>query len=55
MGGAIFACFAGAVMMYCTAALAQPDQITRGEAVTALKAALEKGSQAAVARLGRTD
>jgi hypothetical protein len=36
-------------------ALGQLDQITSREAVTALKAALEKGSQAAVAALGRVD
>ena len=42
-------------MTFCGAALAQLDHITRAEAVSALKAALEKGSQAAVASLGRTD
>jgi len=42
--------------MTCTApALAQLDRITSREATSGLKAALEKGSQAAVATLGRTD
>lgn len=36
-------------------ALAQLDRITTREAASGLKAALEKGSQAAVAALGRTD
>jgi hypothetical protein len=36
-------------------AIAQLDQITSREAVSGLKAALEKGSQAAVAALGRAD
>ena len=36
-------------------ALAQLNQITQAEAVSGLKAALEKGSQAAVAALGRKD
>lgn len=36
-------------------ALGQLDRITNKEAVAGLKAALEKGSQAAVATLGRTD
>jgi hypothetical protein len=42
--------------MICTGpALAQLDRITNREAVSGLKAALEKGSQAAVAALGRAD
>lgn len=42
--------------MTCAApALAQLERITRQEAASGLKAALEKGSQAAVASLGRTD
>ena len=42
--------------MLCAAnAIAQLDQITSREAVSGLKAALEKGSQAAVASLGRLD
>jgi hypothetical protein len=36
-------------------ALAQLDKITNQDATSGLKAALEKGSQAAVATLGRTD
>jgi len=36
-------------------ALAQLDQITNKEAIAGLKAALEKGSQAAVASLGKSD
>jgi hypothetical protein len=36
-------------------ALAQLDRITSREAASGLKAALEKGSQAAIASLGRTD
>jgi Protein of unknown function (DUF4197) len=46
----------GAAVMLCTGpALGQLDRITNKEAVAGLKAALEKGSQAAVAALGRTD
>lgn len=37
------------------AAGAELDRITQGEAVAALKAALDRGSQAAVASLGRSD
>ena len=37
------------------AATAQLERITSGEAASALKTALEKGSQAAVTALGRTD
>jgi hypothetical protein len=47
--------FAAAVMFCGAPALGQLDQITSREAVSGLKAALEKGSQAAVAALGRTD
>jgi len=42
-------------MFLATPALAQLDRISSREAVSGLKAALEKGSQAAVAALGRTD
>ena len=42
-------------MTFAPAALAQLEGITSREAASALKAALEKGSQAAVAALGRTD
>jgi hypothetical protein len=42
--------------MFCAGpAIGQLDQITSREAVSGLKAALEKGSQAAVTALGRTD
>ncbi|HEY9531581.1 MAG TPA: DUF4197 domain-containing protein [Burkholderiales bacterium] len=46
-------CFAGATVA--PAALAQLEGITSREAAAGLKAALETGSQAAVASLGRTD
>ena len=42
-------------MLVAAPAIAQLDQITSREAVSALRAALEKGSQAAVASLGRAD
>ncbi len=46
----------GAAAICCAApAMAQLDRITNKEAVAGLKAALEKGSQQAVAALGRTD
>ena len=44
-----------AIMFYPAVATAQLDQITNKEAIAGLKAALEKGSQAAVGALGRTD
>jgi hypothetical protein len=43
------------VLAYAAAAHAQLEGITSREAAAALKAALEKGSTSAVARLGRTD
>lgn len=52
---ASLAWLAAAVMTCMTPALAQLDRITSREATAGLKAALEKGSQAAVATLGRTD
>jgi hypothetical protein len=55
MSKAIFACFAAAVMTYVTPTLAQLERITSQEAASGLKAALEKGSTAAVATLGRSD
>ncbi|MGH8668451.1 MAG: DUF4197 domain-containing protein [Burkholderiales bacterium] len=55
MRTAILACFCLAVVTCAPAALAQLDRITSQEASAALKAALEKGSQAAVASLGRSD
>ena len=42
-------------MLTAAPAIAQLDQITSREAVSALRAALERGSQAAVAQLGRVD
>jgi len=42
-------------MSFAAPAIAQLDQITSREAAAGLKAALEKGSQAAVAALGRVD
>jgi hypothetical protein len=55
MTNAIFAVFAAAVMAWAGAAMAQLDRITNQEAVSGLKAALERGSQVAVATLGKTD
>jgi len=52
---AFLAGFAAAVIAAMPPAMAQLDRITDREAVAGLKAALEKGSQAAVAALGRTD
>src|SRR5712664_1472467 len=51
----ILASFAAAAMLWTFPALGQLDRITRQEAVSGLKTALEKGSHAAVAQLGRTD
>src|SRR2546421_9159383 len=55
MRSVIFGCFAAGVMTWAPCALAQLDRITSREAASGLKAALEKGSTAAVASLGRTD
>jgi hypothetical protein len=55
MRNAILAWFCFAVVTCAPAALAQLEGVTSREAASALKAALEKGSQAAVASLGRTD
>jgi hypothetical protein len=55
MRGAILAWFGAAVITCAPPALAQLERITSREATSGLKAALEKGSQAAVATLGRTD
>jgi hypothetical protein len=55
MKGAILACFAAAVMAAGAPAVAQLDRITGQEAAAGLKAALEKGSTAAVTALGRAD
>lgn len=47
---------AAAAVLVCPAlAMAQLERITQGEAVAGLKAALERGSQQAVARLGKAD
>src|SRR5256712_14016261 len=42
-------------MLSASSALGQLERITRQEAVSGLRTALEKGSHAAVAQLGRTD
>jgi len=42
-------------MLWTSPALGQLERITRQEAVSGLRTALEKGSHAAVAQLGRTD
>jgi hypothetical protein len=55
MKSVIVAWSAAVVMMWLSPAMAQLERITNKEAVAGLKAALEKGSQAAVASLGRPD
>jgi hypothetical protein len=55
MRAAIVAWFCCALVTCAAPALARLEGITSREAATALKAALEKGSQAAVASLGRSD
>jgi Protein of unknown function (DUF4197) len=55
MKGVIVAWSAAVVMMWLAPAMAQLERITNKEAVAGLRAALEKGSQAAVATLGRPD
>jgi hypothetical protein len=55
MGATIFACFAAAIVTWASPALGQLDRITQREALAGLKAALEQGSNAAIAALGRTD
>jgi hypothetical protein len=55
MGAAILSCFALAIMIWASPGLAQLDRLTQREALSGLKAALEKGTQAAVAELGRAD
>ena len=49
------AILSAALLLVVAPALAQLESITRRDATAALKAALEKGSQAAVASLGRHD
>ena len=48
----VLASFGAAVMLWTSAALGQLERITRQEAVSGLRTALEKGSHAAVAQLG---
>ncbi len=55
MKAAILAVGISIVLLGAGPAVAQVDRLTNQEAVAGLKAALEKGSQAAVASLGRTD
>ncbi len=55
MRTSIFTWFCAVLVSLPSASLAQLEGITSREAATALKAALEQGSQAAVASLGRTD
>jgi hypothetical protein len=55
MKAGILAALAASAFVCALPAAAQLEQITSREASTALKAALEKGSLAAVANLGRTD
>ncbi|HEX2567793.1 MAG TPA: DUF4197 domain-containing protein [Burkholderiales bacterium] len=55
MRRAIFPVLLAAMVTWCPLAMAQADRITNQDAVAGLKAALEKGSQTAVAALGRTD
>jgi hypothetical protein len=51
----VLAAFAAAVVTLALPAMARLEDVTSREAVSGLKAALEKGSQAAVATLGRSD
>jgi hypothetical protein len=53
MRGAILAAIAALVMVAAAPAAAQLEHISQREAASALKTALEKGSRAAVAQLGR--
>lgn len=55
MKSAIFALLGAFVMAFTQPALGQLERISNKDAVAGLKAALEKGTQAAVASLGRTD
>lgn len=55
MGRASALVLACAVLLSAAPAAAQLERISNKDAVAGLKAALEKGSQAAVAQLGRTD
>jgi hypothetical protein len=53
--GAFIGLLVAAAMAWPAPALAQLESVTQREAVAALRAALERGSQEAVARLGRLD
>ena len=53
--GDILGAFTAVVMVWLAPAMGQLERITEKEAVSGLKAALEKGSQAAVSALGRAD
>lgn len=53
--GVILGVFTAVVMVWLAPAMGQLERITEKEAVSGLKAALEKGSQAAVSALGRAD
>ena len=55
MRGGIKAIVAAGLVAWMPLALAQLDRISNPEAISALKTALEKGSQVAVNSLGRTD
>ena len=55
MRSAIFALIGAAVMLCAAPAAAQLERISNRDAAAALRSALEKGSQAAVAQLGRPD
>jgi hypothetical protein len=55
MRSAIVAAVVAAVVTWPAQGMAQLDRLTTGEATAGLKAALEKGSLAAVSRLGRPD
>jgi Protein of unknown function (DUF4197) len=55
MNSRILVTAAAAVMLFAAPAMGQLERITNRDAIAGLKAALEKGSQAAVSTLGRTD
>ena len=55
MRAVIFPAFLATVVTWSALAMAQVDRLSNQDAVAGLKAALEKGSQAAVSALGRTD
>ena len=55
MNNAIFAVFVALVMTWTPLAVARLEAITNQDAAAGLRAALQKGAQAAVAQLGRSD